>query len=317
MPRREFFTLIIVFLLSIPASGQGIHKYEKYITCDQQREFLTYLADDLCQGRECGAEGGQEAARYILGKFRGWGMQPLRWKMVQSFQRNDTTIVRNIFAMVPAVEPSERYIIVSAHYDHIGTIKKTIYNGADDNASGVTVMLSLAEAFSRMRVDGFGPGKNIIFVAFDGHERNMCGSRWFAQHLDDFGIQAKQIDCVVNIDIIGTDLEPVGSNREYIICLGEETLPKKYHGLVKGYALFNSYSMDVDMTFYGSKNFTSYVYNSGDQYNFNKLKVPGVLFTSGFNSYTYKPTDDSNIINFELLKKRSLLIFNFVNSLCN
>ena len=281
MPKRVTIVLILA-LLPILSRAQGIRHYEELIDSGFQQEVLSWLADDLCRGRECGENGGCEAARFILGKFHEFEMQPLNWRMVQSFTHDDSTVARNVFAMVPALVPTDRYLIVSAHYDHIGTIRQTIYNGADDNASGVTVMLSLAKAFSAMRRDQAGPEKNIIFVAFDGHEKGMCGSKWFAGHLKEIGISPKQIDCVVNFDIIGTSLEPVGSNPEFIIALGEKSLPKKYHGLIALYATFPSYSMDVDLTFYGSRNFTEYVYSSGDQSVFRKMGIPAVMFTSGF-----------------------------------
>lgn len=315
MAKRVILTLILA-MLTLPSGAQGIRIYENTISRDLQKEILSFLADDLCGGRECGERGGCESADFILDRFHEWGLQPLNWHMVQSFPHNDSTVARNIYAMVPAVVPTDRYVIVSAHYDHIGTIRHSIYNGADDNASGVTAMLSLAKAFSEMRRGQYGPDKNILFVAFDGHEKGMCGSKWFGGHLADLGISARQIDCVVNIDIIGTNLEPVGKNPEYIIFLGENTLPGKYHGLIQTYATFPSYSMDVDLTFYGSRNFTEYVYSSGDQSVFRKMGIPAVMFTSGFHKYTLKTTDDPEIIDFDLLRKRTLLIFNFTYSLC-
>lgn len=309
MPKRLLLISILGILLAPSTMGQSIDR-------EFQENILSYLADDICQGRECGRAGSAAAATLIYDEFRQMGLNPLKWKMLQSFRMNDSVVVRNVFGVVPALKPTDRYIVVSAHYDHLGKIYSTIYNGADDNASGVTVMLSLARMFSQQRLAGHAPYKNIIFVAFDGHEKNMCGSQWFVDHLSDLGISAKQIDCNVNIDIIGTDLEPVGINPNYIIALGEKTLPEKYHGLLTYFSFNERHRMDMDLTFYGSKNFTKIIYETGDQQHFRKAGIPAVLFTSGFNKYTLKPTDDVQIINFELLRKRTLLIYDFVNAIC-
>lgn len=310
MPKRLFISLTIGLLLCLPLKGQNI-------PTGFQENILSFLADDLCQGRECGRTGCQEAARFIYDEFHNIGLNPLKWKMLQCFAINDSTIVRNIFGVVPALYPTDRYIVVSAHYDHLGKIYNTIYNGADDNASGVTVLISLAKMFSEQRLCGRAPYKNIIFVALDGHEKNMCGSRRFVNGLEELGISPKQIDCNVNIDIIGTDLEPVGVNPNYIIALGEKTLPSRYHGLLTYFSMSEPHRLDLDLTFYGSRNFTKIIYETGDQNAFSKAGIPAVLFTSGFNKYTLKPTDDIQIINFELLKKRTLLIYDFVDSICH
>lgn len=309
MTKRLTLTLILSLLLPSQMKGQDI-------TVEYQNTILSFLADDLCQGRECGETGCQEAARLIYDEFHRLGLNPLNWKMLQSFRVNDTVVARNIFGVVPALYPTDRYLVVSAHYDHLGKLYSTIYNGADDNASGVTVMLSLAKMFSQQRLSGHAPYKNIIFVAFDAHEKNMCGSKWFVEHLEELGISRKQIDCNINIDIIGTDLEPVGVNPHYIIALGENTLPSKYHGLLTWYSMSEPHRMDLDLTFYKSKNFTKIIYETGDQYLFRQMGIPAVLFTSGFNKYTLKPGDDTQIIDFDLLRKRTLLIYDFVNSIC-
>lgn len=74
--------------------------------------------------------------------------------------------------------------------------------------------------------------------------------------------------------------------------------------------------MDVCMTFYGSKDFTRMVYRNGDHWSFASKGIPAVFFTSGFHQHTYKQTDDTEIINFPLLRKRTIVLYRYINSLC-
>ena len=73
--------------------------------------------------------------------------------------------------------------------------------------------------------------------------------------------------------------------------------------------------MDVSLTFYGSRDFTRLVFRNGDHASFVKAGIPTVFFTSGFHQHTLKATDDTGIIDFPLLKKRTIVIFNYINSL--
>ena len=150
-------------------------------------------------------------------------------------------------------------------------------------------------------------------MAFDGKEFNMCGSEHFVQNLP---FPARNITCMVNLDMIGTDLEPVGFRRDYLIVLGEERLDPKYRGILGYLSRRKNYEMDLDLTFYGSKDFTKIFYRMSDQYSFAKAGIPALLFTSGIHKHTYKPSDKSDIINYDLLRKRTLLIFNFIFRVC-
>jgi len=129
-------------------------------------------------------------------------------------------------------------------------------------------------------------------------------------------IPKSKVICNINIDMLGTDFEPTGSNPEFIIMLGEERLNPKYQGIVSYICSRAKYKMDLDLTFYGSREFRKTYYTLSDQYSFAREGIPAVLFTSAFHRYTYKPTDDPDIINYPLLRKRTLVIYNFIDRLC-
>jgi len=311
---KKSVLFLLLTLLGGALNAQGVRHYESFLTEESLVETVSYLADDLNTGRASGTDGNSRAEHFISEKFRKLGLKPYNWNYTQSFLYRDSIILRNVVGIITSTVPSNEFIVVSAHYDHLGELKGTIYNGADDNASGVAAMLGIAELFSRMKADGKGPAKNIIFAAFDGKELSLSGSRYFVRHLT---FPAKNIAANVNIDIIGTDLVPIKSDRRYIMAIGEESLPARYRGYLKTICLRKEYRMDAGLDFYGSKDFTRMVYQNGDHSSFVKAGIPAVFFTSGFHQHTYKSTDDTRIINFDLLRKRTLVIFNYINNLCN
>lgn len=311
--RAILFILLVAALSAPPARSQSLRSYENLVTADQLRSSVEYLAHDMTQGRAAGTPGKELAEHWIVGQFRSIGLVPWNWHYTQSFLYQDSIPVRNVVGLLPATVETDEYIVIGAHYDHLGTLGHTVYPGADDNASGVAAMLSVARMFAAMRAEGRGPRKNLLFVAFDGKELDMAGSRYFVRHLS---IPKSKITAMVNLDMLGTDLVPPRSNREYLFALGEESLPASYQGYL-AYACSRAFQrLDLDLTFYGSRNFARMMYQTSDQQPFAAAGIPAVLFTSAFHEHTYKKTDTPAIINYPLLRKRTLVIFNFVNRLC-
>lgn len=307
------FGAFFLSFLSFRAEAQSLRAYENSVSAVQMEETLSYLAHDMTEGRASGSKGKELAEHFLVEQFRAIGLKPWNWNYTQSFRYNDTTIVRNVVGLLPASTPSDEYIIIGAHYDHLGRLGHTVYPGADDNASGVTALVSLARMFSALKADGRGPRKNLLFVAFDGKELNMAGSRYFVRHLS---IPRSQITAMVNMDMLGTDLVPPRKNREYLFAVGESSLPESYQGYLSYICSRAFYKLDLDLTFYGSRNFYKMMYESSDQHPFVRAGIPAVLFTSAFHQHTLKKTDTPAIIDYALLRKRTQVIFNFINRLC-
>lgn len=310
---RKVLPLLIALLVAAPLHGERPEHYDALADTAFQRRIISFLADDACGGRASGTTGAAMAAGYLAGEFREAGLNPIGWHFTQSFRYRDSIVLRNVVGRLNATVPCDEYILVTAHYDHLGTMGETIYNGADDNASGVAVLLTLARMFKAMQNDGAGPRKNLLFVALDGKELDAAGSRWMVENL---GIPRKKIACAINIDIIGSDRVPVGTNRNYLIVLGEETLPGRYQGLLQGICRRPGCRLDLDLTFYGSRDFTRMMYRSGDHARFAAAGIPALFFTSGFHEHTYKATDDEPIINYAVMQRRTRVLFHFINALC-
>ncbi|MND85695.1 Aminopeptidase YwaD precursor [compost metagenome] len=149
----------------------------------QLMDDLRILSADDMQGRDTGSEGGARAREYIVGRLEALGVQPSPmgrlqpWEM-QGRTREGTKTFNgtNIIGVIPGTRVSDKYIVVTAHYDHVGVNNGQIYNGADDNASGVATMLELAK-----RLKANPPEHSVLIVALDGEERSLLGAKHFVE----------------------------------------------------------------------------------------------------------------------------------------
>ena len=137
----------------------------------------------------------------------------------------------------------------------------------------------------------------------------MAGSKALVGRLQEREM-TDSILCAINIDQIGTVIEPVHeADTNFVIVLGEQTLRKENRGIIDMCNRYYNIGLDIDHTFYGSKNFTELFYQLSDQIVFHRAGIPALVFTSGFHRHTYKTTDDPDIISYPIMKKRTLLIF--------
>ena len=289
--------------------------YEGMINTSKQQRIIEYLSDDNLRGRATGTLQAQMVAKWLRDEFERYGLKPaVDGYYYQQFVVDSVRRGRNVVAMVPSRRPSDEYIIVGAHYDHIGSLNGYVYNGADDNASGVAVLLTLAEMYSVARNAGWGPDKNIIFVAFDAKEKDSMGAAHFVKNLP---CPKDKIIASINIDQIGTTLEPLDKERPnpyFLIALGENYMKSGLQGMVDWVNWRYKVGLSIDHKFYGSEAFTEIAYNMSDQIAFRAAGIPCVYFTSGFHSHTYKTTDDPDLIDYPVLAKRTLLIFYVISA---
>ncbi|WGM30688.1 M20/M25/M40 family metallo-hydrolase [Brevundimonas sp. NIBR11] len=139
-------------------------------------------ADDM-EGRGTGTPGGERARAYIVSRLEALGVGAPPVGRLQPFEAQGRTREGmktfngvNILGLIEGTRVPDRYIVVTAHYDHVGTNGGQIYNGADDNASGVATMLEIAA-----RLQAAKPEHSVIFVGFDGEERGLLGAKHFVQ----------------------------------------------------------------------------------------------------------------------------------------
>lgn len=149
----------------------------------QLMDDVRILSADDMEGRDTGAPGGERARAYIVSRLEALGVQPASFGRLQPFEATGRTREGpktfngvNIVGLIPGAVTPDRYIVVTAHYDHVGMNGGQIYNGADDNASGVSTMLALASELKRQ-----APEHSVLIVAFDGEERGLLGAKHFVE----------------------------------------------------------------------------------------------------------------------------------------
>jgi len=133
------------------------------------------LAADSLEGRAAGTEGGAKARTYLEERFRGIGLEPMGdagYRQLVPLQSGAEAV--NLIGRIPGTVHPQSVLVVTAHYDHLGVRRGEIYNGADDNASGVAALLDVARRFKETP-----PKHTIVFVAFDAEEQGLVGARHF------------------------------------------------------------------------------------------------------------------------------------------
>ena len=300
---------------------------KKAITREKLQMQVSFLSDSLCQGRGTGTRGGYEAAFWIQREFRRIGLLQFGDSYGKRVHINKDCLGRNIVGMLPGSKyfTRDRYVVVGAHYDHLGVLDGKMYPGADANASGTVALISLAEMMKELRNYGKSHNYNVIFVAFDAKEQDMAGSKAFWRMIERGDLKDPQtgktitkekISLMVNIDQIGATMSPLKSGREdYIIMLGTESLKPIKQEMLHTCNRMYGIDLDIDLTYYGSKDFTKMFYRLSDQKIFVDNGIPAVLFTSGITMNTNKTRDTAETIDIEILKKRIFLMYHWLEKM--
>ena len=130
------------------------------------RSRVAFRSDSLCTGRASGTPGSIHAQSAIARQFAAYGLQPAGGSFFHGFRTLSGQPAHNVVGFLPG--SGTRYVVVAAHYDHIGTLAGNLYPGADSNASGVASLLALAQMFRHLKDLGKTYAHTIIFVALDG-----------------------------------------------------------------------------------------------------------------------------------------------------
>jgi Zn-dependent M28 family amino/carboxypeptidase len=174
------------------------------------QDLRTLSGDDM-QGRAAGTAGGEKARAFVVARFIASGIMPFGREYTQAIPtpgRGGTAA--NVIGFVRGTREPGRYIVVSAHYDHVGVTNGQVFNGANDNASGTAALFALGQYFTTER-----PAHSIIFAAFDAEEIGLLGSRAFVKSPP---VDRAALAVNVNADMIGRDarntLWAVGTARQ-------------------------------------------------------------------------------------------------------
>lgn len=287
----------------------------------------SFLCDSLCEGRESGTRGGVEAAFWIQNQFKRIGLLPIGEGYGKRGYVRDGKCGRNIVGMLPASEEksSDRYVIVGAHYDHLGMIGERMFPGADASASGTVALINLAEMLKASHKLGKKHGCNVIFIAFDAKDKGMEGSYTFWRMLcnnelkDPLSgkvITKDKISFMMNIEQIGCSMSPLKSGRkDYIIMLGNHSLPPIKRDMLHICNRMFAIDLEIDLTYYNSPNFTEMFYRLSDQRVFVDNNIPAVFFTSGITMNNNKTYDNPESLDLEVFRKRIFLMYHWLDKM--
>ena len=171
------------------------------IFAQTQKERLThhvyYLASDSLRGRAAGSEDAAKAAAYIANQFEEIGIQPFFndcW--YQPFEQYGRSY-KNVVGVIPGNDPvlKDEYIVIGAHYDHLGVRNEEVYNGADDNASGTATIIEMARILKQQQSN---LKRSVIIAAFDAEEIGLHGSNYLSSKLD-----PSKVKLMMSIDMVG------------------------------------------------------------------------------------------------------------------
>jgi hypothetical protein len=199
MNRARFLLTLSALLLAGCAGVQTAPTPQVVVGPERIMADLRVLAADSMEGRLVGTEGNRRARAFLLREYQNIGLRPLGDGFTHGFDFVGRDSVQrggiNVLGYLPGTRDPGRYIVVTAHYDHLGVRDGQIYNGADDNASGTAALLELARYFVANP-----PANSIIFAALDAEEGGLNGARAFVRAPP---VPLTAIALNVNMDMVG------------------------------------------------------------------------------------------------------------------
>jgi len=213
----------------------------------------------------------------------------------------------NVVGLIPGTDKKEEYVVLSAHYDHLGKKGDVIWYGADDDGSGTVSVMQMAEAFATAAKKGKAPRRTMVFLIVSGEEKGLLGSDYYSEH-PLFPMDKTTVD--LNTDMVGrVDTErTTGDSLNYVYVIGHDKLSTDLP-IINEAANKKSSNITLDYK-YDDPSDKNFIYYRSDHYNFAKKGVPVLFFYDGMLLADYhKPTDTIEKINFDLMQKRVLMIY--------
>lgn len=207
----------------------------------------------------------------------------------------------NVFAFLPGTDKKEEVLVISAHYDHIGKKDGEIFNGANDNASGTAAIIEIARKFKDASDHGHKTKRSILFVAFTGEEKGLCGSTYF---VDNSPIPISKIVGNLNLDMLGR-YDQFHDTTDYIYLLGTNHLKPKLKVISDSINQIST-KLQLDYKYDTPDNF---LYQASDQASFVKHGIPAIFYFNGLHKDYHQASDTAEKIDFKAIKRVSQLVF--------
>ncbi|MBB6498245.1 M28 family peptidase [Pedobacter cryoconitis] len=249
---------------------------------DQILNDIKTLSSDTFEGRKTGTKGAELARTYIAKRFKEIGVR--NFSFCNGYQQSftfagidDPKITgKNVIGYIKGT--TSNVIVISAHYDHLGIINGKIFNGADDNASGVAGMLKIASHYARNK-----PIYTLVFAAFDAEEFGKKGSEYFVNHPP---VDLKKIKLNVNLDMISHN------DKGELYAAGTYKYPQ-----LKGYIATTNPDLKILFGHDNPRLATDDWTDQSDQSAFNKKNIPFIYFGVEDHKDYHKASDKFENIN--------------------
>ena len=210
----------------------------------------------------------------------------------------------NVLGYLEGSDKKDELVIITAHYDHIGKRGDQINNGADDDGSGTSAVIEMAEAFAKAKADGHGPRRSILFMTVTGEEKGLIGSQYYTNH-PVFPLANTVVD--LNLDMVGRHDEAHKDNRNFVYLVGSDRLSSELHDLSE--KVNSTYThLTLDYT-YNDTSHPDRIYYRSDHWNFAKNNIPIIFYFNGIHEDYHRPTDTVDKIEFDMLQKRTQLVY--------
>jgi len=316
--------LVLFFCLAPVARADSLDDLWGFVQCsittEDIKDDIRLIAHEAMTGRGLGTVGADYMSYFLARELRRSGWRPLGEKndsertYFQTFRvfswSHQVEIMgnsRNVLGYVEG-EIKDEFIIIGAHYDHLGVIKGQTYLGADDNGSGVCALLEIAEAYSELARDapmlqkGIKPRRSIIIAFWSGEEEGLVGSKYFVNHLPP-EVSLKKIALVINLDMVGRNdpkdiyvESPRGDEKSFTEAYGDlVSLLKEANNYV---GLHLRYATDDEASDHAAFTELRPTYN-----------IPVLCFWTGYHADYHKPTDTWDKVNCEKVRDVARLAF--------
>lgn len=267
----------------------------------QQRlkDHVCLLASPALKGREPKTLGSQRARQYIMDRFEECGLKP--WGEQDSYELPFETGT-NVVGVLPGTDPAlaEKFVLVAAHYDHLGMRDGKIHPGATDNASGVAAVLELARQLSQARP---GPRRPIAFCAFNSEEIGLLGAQAFTERVD---FRKGRIAAMVNIDMLGH--ETADDEGHLLLELASKGVSRVQQPLREAAGLEGIKLLPIPDSAGGM---------SSDHAVFQDVGIPYLFFCCGVFEGMHEPTDTADRLNYANMQHDVAVILAGVRSLAD
>ncbi len=261
-------------------------------------EDLQILSADDMEGRKTGTRGNAKARKYIVSRFESIGVSPFDGEYLREFEIPENISIKsrrgyNIIGYLPGA--SEKGIVISAHYDHLGIKNKQVFNGSDDNASGVAVLLFIASKIKDLNLK-----HTVIFVAFDAEEQGLLGAHSFIKNPP---IPIERIVFNLNMDMVSKN------KSDELYASGTYHYPK----LKEDVRLWrDEYPIKIRMGHDNPGDPGNDWTNSSDHAAFHKRGIPYLYFGVEDHADYHKATDTYDKTDFKFFSKVAEILTDFV-----